>query len=62
MHDIDVWRTADIMMKEYGDEAGLVAARRALENGDVVGCSAWKRVADAISWLEGGRRDGEVEN
>jgi hypothetical protein len=41
-------------MREYGDEAGLIAAKRAdalLALGDLDGFNLWKRVVDAISEL-----------
>jgi len=28
MEEIDVWRTAHVLMKDYGEEAALIAARR----------------------------------
>jgi hypothetical protein len=55
MDSIDVWRTAHVLLKEYGAEAGLLAARRAdalLDLGDPEGFAVWKRVAGAIADLE----------
>lgn len=55
MDDIDAWRVAGQLIKTYGDEARLIAARRAdalLDNGDIDGFHAWKRVANALASLE----------
>ena len=54
---IDIWRTAHILMKEYGEEAALIAARRSdafLEQGDVVASQVWTRVFCAIDELQRG--------
>jgi hypothetical protein len=51
MDDIDIWRTANEMMKLYGEEAEFKAALRAdklLELGDADGFHVWKRVVQAI--------------
>ncbi|HWH57399.1 MAG TPA: hypothetical protein VN682_07195 [Terriglobales bacterium] len=55
MHDIDAWRVAGQLIKSYGDEARLIAAQRAdalLDNGDMEGFYAWKRIANALASLE----------
>ena len=55
MEAIDVWRTAHVMLKEYGAEAELLAAQRAdalLDLGDPEGFAVWKRVVAAIVDLE----------
>ena len=54
MEPIDIWRTAHQLMKMYGEEAGLVAARRAdalLDLGDADGFHVWQRVTAAIGEL-----------
>ena len=54
--DLENYRTANILIREHGEEAGLVAAQRAdsfLEAGDVDGCSVWKRVLKAIKYFFG---------
>ena len=51
----DMWRTVDLLVKERGDRAAVVAARRAAEllaDGDVEGCAAWGRILVAIRDLE----------
>lgn len=54
MVDIDIWRTANEMMKLYGKEAEFKAGMRAdklLELGDLEGFHVWKRIAQAITEL-----------
>ena len=51
----DIWRTVNLLVKERGDRAAVVAARRAAEllaDGDVEGCAAWGRILVAIRDLE----------
>jgi len=55
MTELDIWRSANILLKRYGGEAVFIASRRAdalLDQGDLQGCSAWVRIAKAISELE----------
>jgi hypothetical protein len=53
--DLDVYRAANILVKEYGaEQAPLLAARRAdvlLERGDVDGQRVWKAVLRAVEEL-----------
>jgi hypothetical protein len=55
MHDEpDIWRAANLLLKNHGDDAPLVAAQRAdelLARGDVVGQSIWKRITAAVEEL-----------
>ena len=64
--EIDVWRTAHVLMKEYGEEATLIAARRSdalLEQGDTLGCSVWLKIIKAIEDLKREQpREGEAVN
>lgn len=49
--DLDIYRTASVLIREHGDEADLVAAQRAegfLEAGDMDGSTVWQRVLMAI--------------
>ncbi len=49
--DLDIFRTASILIREHGDEADLVAAQRAdsfLEASDVDGSAVWRRVLKAL--------------
>ena len=66
MNDIDIWRTAHLLMKEHGDDAEFVAAQRSdalLEQGDTEGHRAWNRIRQAIRSLrENKPRDREAVN
>jgi hypothetical protein len=49
--EIDIWRVANLMLKRYGDEAGVEGRRRAdelAEQSDHNGAAVWRRVTDAI--------------
>jgi transposase-like protein len=53
--DVDIWRSAMVMVKRYGDDAMIEAAARAdqlLEAGDWEGCATWHRILDAIQRLQ----------
>ena len=55
MTELDIWRSANILLNRYGGEAVIVATKRAdalLDQGDPEGCSAWVRIAKAIAELE----------
>jgi hypothetical protein len=55
MTELDIWRSADILLKRYGGEAVFIAAKRSdvlLDQGDYQGCSTWVRIAKAIAELE----------
>ena len=62
--DLDIYRTANVPIREHGDSAALEAAQRAdamLEKGDVKGCATWKRVLKAVEELQQtDRPSGEV--
>ncbi len=54
MDDIDIWRTANEMIKLYGEDAEFKAGLRAdklLDLGDTEGFHVWKRIALAIADL-----------
>ena len=64
--DLDIYRTASVLIREHGDEAELVAAQRVdsfLEAGDMAGSAVWRRVLRAIKeiWREE-RHEGEAVN
>ncbi len=49
--DLDIYRTASVLVKHYGKDAALVAAERAdsfLDAGDIDGSMIWNRVLKAI--------------
>ena len=53
--EIDIWRSANLMVRERGENAALEAAQRAdamLEQGDTEGCAVWKRILRAIEELQ----------
>jgi len=55
MKDVDIWRAAHQLMKMYGEDAHLIAAKRAdalLDLGDADGFHVWQRVTAAINELE----------
>jgi hypothetical protein len=53
--DLDIWRAANLLIWQHGDDAELAAARRAdlmLERGDLEGQTVWKRIRRAIVELQ----------
>ena len=52
--ELDIWRSAQLLINQHGDQAELVAAGRVddmIERGDPKGESTWKRIRDAIREL-----------
>ena len=52
--DRDIYRTANLLVKQHGEDAPIQAAMRAdamLEKGDMEGCAVWKRIVKAIEEL-----------
>lgn len=66
MDEIDIWRTAKILIDNHGDDASIEAAMRAdraLDDGLPEAVSIWVRVRDAIDDLKRLKpRDGEAVN
>ena len=63
MTELDIWRSANILLKRYKDEAVFIASKRAdalLDQGDVHGCAEWIRIAKAITELERKTPSGEA--
>jgi hypothetical protein len=53
--DRDIWRAANLLIREHGDGAEFVAARRAdemLDRGDLEGEAVWLRIRRAIVELQ----------
>jgi len=53
--DRDIWRAANLLIREYKADAEVVAARRAdemLERGDHDGQRVWLRIKRAIGELQ----------
>lgn len=52
--DLDVYRTAKVLLDKYGDDAPGEVAKRAddmLSKGDLDGVLVWRRVAHAVREL-----------
>ena len=52
--DADVWRAANLLIKQHGDDAPIHAAMRAdelLAAGDLEGIAVWKAIIRAIDEL-----------
>ncbi len=53
--DLDIFRSANILVKQHGEDAPIHAAIRAdamLEKGDLDGLAVWKRVLQAVEELQ----------
>ncbi len=54
--DLDIYRGANVIIKQYGQDAPIHAAMRAdamLEKGDLGGYAVWKRILRAVEALQG---------
>ena len=54
--DLDIYRTANLLIKQHGLDAAIEAAIRAdelLNMGDLGGYALWKRIRRAVEELEG---------
>ena len=55
--DRDIWRAANLLIREHGADAEIVAARRAddmAERGDRDGKSVWLRIRRAVVEIQAG--------
>ncbi len=53
--DIDIWRTANLLVKLHGRDAVLVSAAQCdamLDRGDLDGREVWRRIHAAVKTLE----------
>ena len=53
--DLDIYRSAAVLIREHGAGAALEAAQRAdamLGRGDMEGCAVWKRIVTAVEELQ----------
>ncbi len=53
--DLDIYRSATVLISEHGKGAALEAAQCAdamLERGDMAGCAVWKRIVAAVAEIE----------
>ena len=54
--DLDIYRSANILVKRHGPDAPIHAAMRAdamLDKGDLDGVAVWKRILRAVEELQG---------
>ncbi len=54
--DLDIYRSAQALIKHHGEDAPIHAAMRAdamLEAGDLGGYAVWKRILRAVEELQG---------
>ncbi len=54
--DLDIYRSANLLVKQHGEGAPIHAAMRAdamIEAGDLDGCALWKRILRAVGELQG---------
>ncbi len=52
--DLDIYRSAQVLVKQHGRDAPIHAAMRAdamLEKGDLDGLATWKRILRAVEEL-----------
>ena len=55
MEEIDIYRSANLLIKQHGDDAAIFAAMQAdscLEKGDLEGKRTWLKVIEAIKELQ----------
>jgi hypothetical protein len=53
--NVDIWRAANVLVKQHGDDAAIIAAQQAdalLAKGDVEGQRVFKEIAKAINELQ----------
>ncbi len=64
--DLDIYRSANLLVKRHGQDAPIQAAMRAdamLDKGDLDGYAVWKRIVRAVGELQGTMPGpGEVVN
>ncbi len=54
--DLDIYRSAQVLVKRHGQDAPIEAAMRAdamLDKGDLDGYDVWKRILRAVEELRG---------
>ena len=53
--DLDIYRSANLLVKHHGEDAPIEAAMRAdamLDKGDVDGYAVWRRILRAVEELQ----------
>ncbi len=61
--DLDIYRSANLLVKRHGQDAPIEAAMRAdelLEAGDLDGGTVWKRILRAVGELRGTEPEAET--
>ncbi len=62
--DLDIYRSANVLVKRHGEDAPIEVAMRAdamLDKGDMDGYAVWKRILRAVEELQGtGPRSDEA--
>ncbi len=54
--DLDIYRSANLLVKQHGEDAPIEAAMRAdatLDKADLDGYAVWKRILRAVEELQG---------
>ncbi len=54
--DLDIYGSADVLIREHGEDAAIEAAQQAddmLDRGDLGGLAVWKRILVAIEEIRG---------
>ncbi len=54
--DLDIYRSAQALIKQHGQDAPIHAAMRAdamLDKGDLDGAAVWRRILRAVEELQG---------
>ena len=61
--NLDIFRSAHILVKQHGEDAPIEAAMRAdamLNKGDMGGYATWRRILRAVGELQRMEPDGKV--
>ena len=62
--DLDIYRSASLLIQQHGEDAPVHAAMRAdelIEAGDMEGRAVWKMILKAIEELLSKERPGDAE-
>ena len=60
--ELDIFCSANILVKRYGEDAAIEAAMRAdamLDRGDMNGAAVWKRIVRAVEEIQRKERHSE---
>ncbi len=62
--DIDIYRSANELIEQHGEDAPILVAMRAdelMEAGDMEGVAVWKRIGKAIEELQSQERPDDAK-